>query len=206
MIVVVEGPSAAGKTNWIARHCAPAIVVPEVPPHEMGHAPDRREDPRAAAQFWAALNANRWQQAKSTEDEYGLAICDSDPFKLHYIWSLWRTGHASHDQWLAELADNRKVFAEGQVGLADLILVTIPDRSTLTKRRQTDHSRRRRNFDLHLQLTAPLEQWYRAVEKLDPTRVIWQLPSTGVPAPVPRREPDTGPRLLEALLAYLPAI
>ena len=171
----------------------------------MGHAPDRREDPRAAAQYWAALNATRWQQARSTENEYGLAICDSDPFKLHYIWSLWRTGHASHDQWRAELADNRKVFAEGHVGLADLILVTIPDRSTLTKLRQMDHSRSRRNFDLHLQLTAPLEQWYRAVEKLDPTRVIWQLPPTGVPAPVPRREPHTGPQLLDELLAQLPA-
>ena len=171
----------------------------------MGHTPDRREDPRAAAQFWAALNAARWQQARSIEKEFGLAICDTDPFKLHYIWSLWRTGHASHDQWRAELADNRKIFAAGRVGLADLILVTVPDRSTLTKRRQTDRSRKRRNFDLHLKLAAPLEQWYRAVEQLDPTRVMWQLPSTGVPAPMARREPHTGPQLLNALLAHLPA-
>ena len=28
-----------------------------------------------------------------------MAICDSDPFKLHYTWSLWRTGHARLTYW-----------------------------------------------------------------------------------------------------------
>jgi hypothetical protein len=44
--------------------------------------------------------------------------------------------------------------------------------------RRADTTRRRRNFDLHVQLAAPLRDWYAAVSALDPHRVRWELPGT----------------------------
>jgi len=51
VIIVVEGPSAAGKSTWVAAHCRPATVIGETP---RGSAPDRAIDPDGAAAHWAA--------------------------------------------------------------------------------------------------------------------------------------------------------
>lgn len=206
MIVVVEGPSAAGKTTWTARHCDPATVVAETTATETADAPDQREHPLAFAEFWARLNGARWEQALRIERERGVAVCDSDPFKLHYAWTLWRIGHVNREDWTLALEAGRRAFAADRLGLADLILVTIPDAETLTRRHEADRSRRRRNFDLHAQLAAALAEWYRAVEQLDPARVIWHLPPEGLPVRLRPREPRTGMQLFDALLARLPAI
>lgn len=205
MIVVVEGPSAAGKTTWTARHCDPAVIVAETSAAEAAAAPDQREHPQAAARFWARLNSARWEQARRTEEAHGIAVCDTDPFKLHYAWTLWRTGHANRGHWATALEASRPAFDEGRLGLADLILVTIPGQDALIRRRDGDQSRRRRNFDLHVQLAPALAEWYRAIERLDPARVIWHLPPEGLPGRVSPREPRSGSQLLDALLAHLPA-
>ena len=144
MIVVVEGPSAAGKTSWTVRHCDPAVIVAE-------------------------------------------------------------TSNASRSEWTTALEASRPAFAEGQLGLADLMLVTIPDRDTLIRRRARDTSRRRRGFDLHIQLGAALAEWYHAIEQLDPGRVIWHLPAEGLPGKLSLREPRSGIQLLDTLLELLPA-
>ena len=86
MIVVIEGISAAGKTTWCRAHW-PAFVREAPPPAE---APDRASTPAAAARYWAERNAQRWRAAQAREAIDGIAVCDSDPFKLHYVWSLWR--------------------------------------------------------------------------------------------------------------------
>jgi hypothetical protein len=205
MIVVVEGPSAAGKTTWTARHCDPAVIVTETTGAEAAAAPDQRESPQAAAEFWVRLNSARWERAQRVEEASGVAVCDSDPFKLHYPWTLWRTGNAGRRDWTTALEASRPAFAAGRLGLADLIMVTIPARDTLLRRRDGDQSRRRRNFGLHIQLAGALAEWYRAIEGLDPARVIWRLPPEGLPGNLPPREPRSGSQLLDALLARLPA-
>jgi len=113
-------------------------------------------------------------------------ICDTDPLKLHYVWSLWRTGHASHRQWRAELNETRQLFTKQRLGIADLILIQIPGPAVLAARRQADRTRRRRNFDLHIQLADLLRDWYHAVEQLDPPRVRWELPRNRHPRHHPR--------------------
>jgi hypothetical protein len=204
VIVVVEGPSASGKTSWVTRHCDPATVVPETTTLEAVEAPDQAEQPEEAAEFWTTLNSARWEQARRIEQRHGIAVCDSDPFKLHYTWSLWRVGLAGHQQWTRALEANRQAFDSSRLGIADLILVTIPDAATLTRHRQEDRSRQRHNFDLHLQLVAPLAEWYHAIEELDPKRVLWQLPSQGVASDLTRREPNSGTELFDSLVARLP--
>lgn len=206
MIVVVEGPSAAGKTTWVARHCDPAIVVAEATPAERAAVPDQHEHPQAAAEFWAQLACARWERARHIEESYGVAVCDGDPFKLHYTWTLWRAGHAKLDDWTLAFRAHRRAFAAGRLGIADLILVTIPDAATLTRRREADLSRRRRNFGLHVQLAAPLAQWYHAIEHLDPARVTWSLPPEGVPGTVASRQPRTGTGLFDDVVARLPRV
>ena len=206
MIVVVEGPTASGKTTWVTRHCDPATVVPETTTVEAGGAPNQGAQPEEAAKFWTALNSARWEQARRIEQAHGIAVCDSDPFKLHYTWSMWRIGRASREQWTSALEANRQAFDSSCLGIADLILITIPEAATLTRRRQDDHSRRRHNFELHLQLAAPLAEWYHAIEELDPKRVLWQLPPQGMAADLTRREPNSGTEIFDSLVAHLPAM
>jgi hypothetical protein len=122
MIVVVEGPSGAGKTTWVAGHHRPAAVWEYM---SEGGEPDRDSDPDGAARFWAEASARRWQQALETESEHGMAVCDTDPFKLHYVWGLWRLGEASTSAWMTEARANREKFGAGRLGLADLILCDI---------------------------------------------------------------------------------
>lgn len=203
MIIVVEGPSAAGKTTWIAAHCRSGTVIGETP---SGPAPQRNLDPDGAAQHWARLSAARWHAARRAEQRTGTAVCDTDPLKLHYVWSLWRTGHASRRQWDAELNATRRLFTQGRLGIADLILVEIPDPATLAARRQADTTRRRRNFDLHVQLVSPLRDWYHAVEQLDPRRLRWELPATGIPdTTLGPRDDGTRTNTFDALISQLPA-
>jgi len=106
----------------------------------------------------------------------------------------------------AELNATRELFAQERLGLADLILVEIPDPATLAARRQADTTRRRQNFDLHRQLAGPLRDWYQAVEQLDPTRVRWELPVTGIPGTTlgPRHN-RTGTDTFDTLISQLPA-
>jgi hypothetical protein len=174
MIVVVEGPSAAGKTTWVTAHRHGAALIGEARP---GIALSHRRD----AAHWAEVDAARWAAACQAERQAGIALCDTDPFKLHYVWCLWQTGNATAGQWHAEMNASRRLFGARRLGIADLILVSIPEPATLAARRRADTTRRRRNFDLHAQLAGPLRDWYRAVSALDPDRVRWGLPATGIP-------------------------
>jgi hypothetical protein len=204
MIIVVEGPSAAGKTTWIAAHHQGAAVIGEARP---GPAPDRRSHPDAAAAHWAKVSAARWAAACQAEQQARVAVCDTDPFKLHYIWCLWQSGNATAGQWHAEMNASRQLFAAQRLGIADLILASIPEPAVLAARRRADTTRRRGNFDLHVQLADPLRAWYRAVSALDPDRVRWELPATGIPGltTLQPRDPRTGTVIFDALMDQLPA-
>jgi hypothetical protein len=135
----------------------------------------------------------------------GLAVCDSDPCKLHYTWALWRIGAVDRVRWTVDAKHAREQFERHRLGLADLVLVELPAMATLLRRREGDGSRRRRNFDLHVQLAEPLREWYAAVDELEPGHVVWGLPSTGLdPGNVRRRAHRTGGGLLDALIELLP--
>lgn len=200
--MVVEGPSAAGKTSWVERH-AGAAAVPEPPRPEPAPDPDER------APVWAAANAARWQQALAVEARLDHAVCDTDPFKLHYAWGLWRLGAAAAaaEAFLSEAAASRAEFAAGRLGLADVVLCAIPAADELAAQRAGDATRARRRFALHSRLGEPLREWYQAVDALDPGRVLWEHPSGGLDAVagIAPRSARTGADLFDAFLARLPA-
>lgn len=153
MILVVEGISASGKTTWCNQH-GDGHVVPE---HgRFTSVPDRIKDPAAAAAFWAERNVDRWQAARAMEQQAGWAVCDSDPLKLHYIWTLWQIGEASERDWLSELQATRDTIAQGRIGFADRYLVVSIAPELARERAKADTTRRRSNFELHVRLQQAL--------------------------------------------------
>jgi hypothetical protein len=199
MIVVVEGPTAAGKTSWCKRYVGRYVAE---------YAATGREptDAVVLARHWARVSMRRWAEAIDLERADGLAFCDTDPVKLHYAWGMAALGLAPRAQFDRELTVTREAFRAGRLGFADAVLVGLPEVETLQRRRDTDETRRRRNFAAHVQLREPLQQWYTALDRLDPGRVIWELSPAGVPKlPEPRAD-RCSVALLDALVAALPPL
>lgn len=197
VIAVAEGPSAAGKTTWCDRHAA--RFVPE-------YSATGVEAADTDFQFWVGVNCDRWAQAVALERVLGVAVCDGDPLKLHYSWCLSQIGACPKSRFERELRGVRDAFAEGRLGFADLVMVSIPPPAELRRRRDFDASRGRRSFDLHATLAGPLRQWYEALDGLDVGRVLWTLPDGGLPArPPPARDNGCDLGRLDELVNSLPS-
>jgi hypothetical protein len=171
MIVVVEGPSAAGKSTCAANLAPAASRVPEA----VGLGPPGGSN-QVIAEFWTDANAKRWSAALGAEAETGVAVCDTDPLKLHYDFCLMRIGILGLDRVRADVLAAREAMARRQLGVADLVLCEIPEPDVLEERRRSDPVRSRRRFDLHRRLAEPLHEWYAALADLDPDRVRWRFP------------------------------
>ncbi|MEV6305513.1 hypothetical protein AB0M02_39285 [Actinoplanes sp. NPDC051861] len=178
MIVVATGPSASGKTTWCRRRF-PANTVPEGAA-ELGES-------------WPEFASRRWAQAVRMEEERGLAVCDDDPLKLHYGWSLTRVGEMTRREWRDEVESHRAEVVAGRLGFADVVLVSAVVGEEL---------RRRRNFELHVRLVEPLREWYRAVEQAGASRVVWELPDGDVPI---SRGGRSSAALFDAVIRELPS-
>lgn len=203
MIAVVEGLSAAGKTTW-CKDNFPDVTVWESP--VPSDAPNRSHEPAVAAEYWASRNADRWADAISTESIHDITVCDTDPFKLHYAYSLWQIGEQSEKDWKLEVAVHRELFRKRRIGFADHYFVSVPDMATLSAQKQNDKSRTRSSFDLHSKLGPYLEAWYQAVDSLEPGRVTWEFPkSLGIDdmKSIPRRHTRTDLDLFDRLIAAL---
>jgi hypothetical protein len=172
MIVVIEGISACGKSSWCSSHANGHLVAENA----RNDAPDRASAPAEAVAFWVRRNRDRWQSAIEIDSATGLAICDTDPLKLHYTWCLWKIGEATEVNWRLELAATREVFARKQIGFADLYYIGIIEPAVARQRKQTDLTRSRRNFELHVRLQPALIAWYEALRAVLPGQVFFGFP------------------------------
>ena len=156
MIVVIEGVSASGRSTWCGRHGA-GHVIPE-----MGRLVPSQAfiSPAASAEFWANQGGARWISALAMERANGLAICDTDPLKLHYAWSLWQIGEGSEERWACERTATRQAMLDRRLGFADTYIIGEVDQETARRQRDGDTTRQRKNFELHLRLQPPLLAWY----------------------------------------------
>jgi len=175
VIVVVEGPSGSGKTTWCRTHGGRNALLESLPDHATVP-----PEPGAAARFWIERNVARWEDVLAREARDGLVVVDTDPFKLHYVWTLFKTGQATEIEWTMQRDAAREAFATGRYALADLFLVSDIDDATLRARRDADPTRTRRNFERHVLLRDALLRWYRAIDRLEPGRVVFGLPATGL--------------------------
>lgn len=146
-----------------------------------GAEPDE-SDAAGQARFWTDVNMARWAQALELENRTRVAICDSDPMKLHYSWCLARAGAAPASRFAHELAFVRDAMSQKQLGFADVVLATVPDEATLLQQKLGDSTRSRGSFKLNVKLREPLIEWYRCLSELRPGHVVWELPPAGVGA------------------------
>jgi hypothetical protein len=201
VIIVVEGPSGAGKTTWCRTHGGRFGLLEALPDHSTVP-----REPEAAARFWVERNVARWQEVLRREQRDGLVVVDVDPFKLHYVWTLWRTGQVPELEWDLQREASRKAFSAGDYALADLYLVSDIDEATLRARRDADTTRARGGFERHVRLRDALLRWYRAIDELELGRVRLGLPDSGLTPDLlalgPRRL-RSGADLFERLLARL---
>jgi hypothetical protein len=189
MLIVVEGISAAGKTTWCHKH-ASGFTVPETGPRS--DVPDSALNPTAAARFWVEESERRWQAACAIERSRGVAVCDTDPIKLHYPWSLWQIGVTAERVWQAQQVATRDAIANGRIGFADVYLVKSIDPQRARRQRDADSTRSRRNFELHIKLLQPLMTWYRALKTILPGAVTWELPEDGLARMPGQRDRSVG--------------
>ena len=114
--------------------------------------------------------------ARAMERSSGIAVCDTDSLKLHYVRSLWQIGVASKRYWWEQCVATRDAIANARLGFADIYLVKRIDPLLARRLRDADLTRSRRNFELHVKLGDPLLAWYRTMERVLPRSVIWNLP------------------------------
>ena len=204
MIIVVEGPSGAGKTRWCRTHAGANALLEALPDHST--VPN---EPEAAARFWVERNVARWEAILAREARDGLVVVDTDPFKLHFVWTLLRSGQISELEWTMQRDAARDAFASGRYALADVFLVSDVDVATLRARRDADPSRTRTNFERHVLLRDSLLRWYRAIDRLEPGRVDFGLPAEGItPELIARgkRARRSGRELFDELIKELAAV
>ncbi len=175
VIIVVEGPSGAGKTTWCRTHGGAHALLESLPDGSVV-----AEDEEAAARFWIERNVARWADVRAREERDGLVVVDTDPFKLHFTWTLYQSGQTTLRAWELMRDVAREAFAAGRYGLADLVYVSDVDAATLRARRDADPTRSRRNFERHVKLRDSLIDWYRAIDAIEPGRVVFGLPDTGI--------------------------
>lgn len=198
MIIAVEGPSAAGKTTF-CRGLDQTFVTEYRP---TGREPDS-DDVEVPAHYWANVSTSRWNAARTLEGDTGLAVCDSDPMKLHHTWSLARIGAVPAERFEIESVLVREALVEKRIGFVDTVLVDFPSPEVLRERRDNDTSRERTDFELHLKLSEPMREWYRALDSVDPGRVLGWDVDIDTLRPRDRRYDAS---LFDALLATLPPL
>ena len=59
--------------------------------------------PCSSPDYWLRVNSSRWAEALELERGNGVAVCDSDPLKLHYSWCLAAIGVAPWERFQLEL-------------------------------------------------------------------------------------------------------
>ena len=204
MILVVEGPSGAGKTTWCRTHGGANALLEALPDHATVPT-----EPQAAARFWVERNVARWEEVLEREARDGLVVVDTDPFKLHFVWTLFRSGQVSEAEWTMQRDAARDAFASGRYALADVFLVSDVDSDTLRARREGDPSRMRRNFERHVRLRDTLLRWYGAIDRLEPGRVVFGLPAAGITPDLiakGKRKRRSGRELFDELMKELATV
>lgn len=191
MIVVVEGPSAAGKTTWCRRNASRWLPEPE----------------RGPIDQILRYQVERWHHAVAADAAGELVVLDGDPFKLYYSWAEWRTGALDESEWEATVETTRRQFIDEDYGIADLVLYSDPGEAELRRRKEADRTRSRRGFERHTAMRPHFAQRYQAVSTLDPNRVVWEHPAEGLSddlLELRRRRSRSDPGLFDHLLARLP--
>lgn len=167
MLIVVEGPSAVGKTTLLDRVRAERVVGEEalrVPPG-MGA--------MGAIPYAVESSARRWHRLLEAEARYGRAYADGDPLKLYYDYARVAVGDLDRAVYDAGWRSIAQAMDECRVGFADRVVYLFASPQTLAHRKASDATRRRGKFTLHVRLIPAMRAYYAVLERLRPGTVRW---------------------------------
>ncbi len=125
-------------------------------------------NPQSAVWF-ADRSAERWQHACTLASDADLVILDGDPFKGLWYNAVFHA-HGWPDPAQMALLYRERIEA-GRLAWPDLYVALDANETALARRRASDPTRRRRNFELHLALVAPLRAYFSALAERWPERV-----------------------------------
>lgn len=202
MIVVMEGPSAVGKTTWCRTRC-PEVSIEEA--SESIEAPSLDSDPTEVAEFWSNFNAGLWRAGLEMERMCGLAVFDSDPFHLYFSWALWKVGFLTRALFEKELALYRRAIEQQRIGFADYMVWREAPLDELRRRAKADSTRRRHRHEVYLSLIPWMKSWFEARERMLPGSLLswspeFRLEDLGASCVVPHRY---DPTVLDGMVATL---
>ena len=172
MIVVIEGISAVGKTTFagrFGRRWIPEFV-------EQGEAPAPSDRAEVVASYWVEHNVRRFQAAVEVEAEYGFAVCDTEPWKSHFDWSMARAGFRTMDVFDAAIPIVREAILARRLGFGGRYYVKRIAPHVARVQKDGDATRTRRNFEMHLALQPHLLEWFDVLSKVLPDRVHFGFP------------------------------
>lgn len=165
--ICIEGPSAAGKSTLAGALAGElgGLVI-----HEVNELFERPADD--ADHWYLDRQVDRWQMAIARRHSAGgAAILDGDVFQP--LWYGWAYGFRKFLPLNGLVDFYRRHVSSGSIGFADHYIVLQCSEEELRRRRDADSTRRRRNFDEHLQFIAPQRRYFERLAEIDPPRVIW---------------------------------
>ncbi|MEN2768224.1 AAA family ATPase [Ornithinibacillus xuwenensis] len=161
-IICLEGASAVGKTttsNELAR-MKNTYIVPEVNL--------LFERPKFETNTWyLERQVDRWKIAQEKQSKYDLVILDGDIFQpLSYNWCF---DFKIYEQSLDIIYEfYREEIIKKKLMFPDKYFYLYTSINNLTNRKENDRTRKRRNFESHLDIIEPHQRYYEALYKFEP--------------------------------------
>jgi thymidylate kinase len=161
-VICLEGASAVGKTttsNEIAKRIN-TYIVPEVNL--------LFERPKCETNTWyLERQVERWQIAQEKQSEYDIVILDGDIFQpLSYNWCF---NFKLFNQSLHFIYDfYRKQISEGRIKFPDKYFYLYTSHSNLRYRKENDKTRKRGNFEKHLEIIESHQRYYETLNRFNP--------------------------------------
>lgn len=149
MIVCFEGPSAIGKTKLSESFSDRFNIVPEV------NLLFKRDE--TASKLW--YYEKQVERYRLCQESTKTSILDGDIFQP--LWYNWIYGYPSDFPSKQEtIGFYSRMIEDGRIKFPDLYIVFHADEYELKLRKEKDISRTRRNFEKHLELIKPQQEYF----------------------------------------------
>lgn len=164
-LICLEGASAVGKTttsNELAKRTN-AFIIPEVNL--------LFERPVVEVKTWyLERQIDRWLIAQEKLKTYDTVILDGDIFQpLGYNWCFDFNIYNQSLDFIAGFYRNE--IKEGRVGFPDKYFYLYTNQVSLENRKESDITRKRGNFEKHLEIVEPHQRYYEALNYFIPDYV-----------------------------------
>ncbi len=150
MIICFEGPSAIGKTTLSYAFANEYYIVSEV-----NQLYNRKEE--NSRHWYVEMQSERFKKCLASDKP---TILDGDIFQP--IWYNWIFNYPAEFLAKAQTQEYymRKIL-HGQLRFPDLYVVFSASQEQLSKRREADPTRTRRNFVKHLRMIKPQRKYFQ---------------------------------------------